>query len=121
MCDHHDDHHHDHEHPKDRAMEADDPMLLNAQQIDGDPEVMLTCLVEEFARMGSSSEEILAMFDNPFFQATAGLKQLYGEEGVRMRVQDVLARCGVLRIRARVTKQDEELAPIALTVGGKQL
>ena len=35
-----------------RPIEDTDPMLLTAEPVDGDPELMLTSLVEEFARQG---------------------------------------------------------------------
>jgi hypothetical protein len=74
-------------------------MLLTAEPVDGDPELMLRCLVEEFARQGYDADRIMKLFASPFFQATWGLKQLYGEGGVRSRVEATLARCGVMRFR----------------------
>jgi hypothetical protein len=86
-------------HPKDRAIEDEDPMLLTAEPVDGDPELMFTSLVEEFARQGFDTDHIMQLFESPFFQATWGLRQLYGEDGVRTRIARIIKRCGVMRFR----------------------
>jgi hypothetical protein len=86
-------------HPKNRPIEDADPMLLTAEPVDGDPELMLTSLVEEFARQGLGADHIMKLFESPYFQATWGLRQLFGEEGVRTRIEATLARCGVMRYR----------------------
>jgi hypothetical protein len=92
------------QHPKDRAIEDEDPMLLTAEPVDGDPELMFTSIVEEFARQGFDADHIMQLFASPFFQATWGLRQLYGEDGVRTRVDATLARCGVHRFRTQHAK-----------------
>jgi hypothetical protein len=88
------------EHPKNRAWEPEDPMLLQAQPVNGDPDVMLECLIEEFARLGYDEAEIKRLFDQPFFQATYGLKGHYGEKELARRIQCTLARSGVMRFTA---------------------
>ena len=82
-----------------RPIEDSDPMLLTAEPVDGDPELMLTSLIEEFARQGFDADHIMKLFGSPFFQATWGLRQLLGEQGVRTRIEATLARCGVMRFR----------------------
>jgi hypothetical protein len=84
-------------HPKDRPLEPDDPMMLKAACVSGAPELMLDCLVEEYAHMGWDRNAILRLFDDPFFLATRSLKDRFGEQGLRDRVDQVLARCGVIR------------------------
>ncbi len=87
------------EHPKNRPVEPADPMELNAEGAPGDAWVMLDVIVEEYARMGWSAEKMMELFTDPFFQATSGLTRMFGEEAVRNRVTETLARCGVLRVR----------------------
>jgi hypothetical protein len=125
MCDHHEHHDHDeHEHPKDRALEQDDPMLLVASQIDGDPLVMIDCLIEEYARMGCDADEILGLFLNPTFQATAGLMRFFGRDAVEERIRQTLSRCGVMRFRSVEAEPDPEAlmldreTPVNITVRG---
>jgi hypothetical protein len=91
--------HHESEHPGDRAWEPEDPMQLDAVPANGDPGVMLVCLVEEFARMGMSTAEIEALFENPFFQATHGLKQVFGHDELHRRIRAVVQRSGVMKFR----------------------
>ena len=90
---------HEDNHPMHRPVEEADPMLLTAEPVDGDPDLMLTSLIEEFARQGYDADHIMKLFETPYFQATWGLHQLYGEQGVRTRIEATLARCGVMRFR----------------------
>ena len=123
MSDHHDDHDHDHpEHPRDRAWEADDQMLLSGQGIDGDPELMMQCLVEEFASLGYDADDIEQLFFDPSFQATAGLMERFGPNGVRRRIERIVARCGTLRVRVVERNDLEEQAVLTeLTIGGRRI
>ncbi|CAN5337952.1 hypothetical protein BH09PLA1_BH09PLA1_00130 [soil metagenome] len=123
---------HDHDencnttHPKDRAPQSDDPMEISGIEVDGDPEVMLDCIVEEYARLGCDADMIMRMFDDPFYQGPYGVTKAFGREYVRRRIDDVLRRCGVLRVRVT------ELVPVEtesgcderqarLTIGGRAI
>ena len=86
------------EHPKDRPAEPEDPFQMFADGVEGDPGLMLDCLVEEYARMDLAADEIHRLFENPEFLATHGLRDHFGAAATRDRVQAVLARCGVLRV-----------------------
>ena len=86
------------EHPKDRPAEAEDPFQMFAGGFEGDPGLMLDCLVEEYSRMGYDADGLVALFDDPEFLATHGLRNLFGPEQTRERVETVLSRCGVLRV-----------------------
>ena len=88
------------EHPKDRPAEPADPFQMFAGGVEGDPELMLTCLVEEYSRLGYDAERLVALFDDPVFLATHGLRDLFGPGETRRRVLSVLERCGVLRVTA---------------------
>jgi hypothetical protein len=95
------------EHPGNRPAEPADPMETTAARVDGDPLIMLDCLIEEYAHQGASKREILDLFDQPFYQATHGLKRLLGEDAIRRRVESVLVRCGVFRVQT-VTATDPD-------------
>ena len=73
-------------------------MAVHAQAVQGDPEVMLRCLVEEYARLGLSQQRILSLFETPLYTATHQLKQHFGEDGLRQRVAAVISRCGIHRV-----------------------
>jgi len=122
MCDH-EDHDHDSEdhdpylhHPRDRAIQQDDPMMLSPVEIDGDPEIMIDCLIEEFARMGWDTPTIIRMFDDPFYEGPHRARQLYTTEAFEQRVRRVLARCGTLRVRMVEVEAEpvEQVTPITL-------
>ena len=111
-------------HPRDRDARGDDPLEISGIQVDGDPEVMLDCIVEEYARLGCDAADILRMFDDPFFQGPYGLTRAFGRDYVRLRVRGVLGRCGVLRVRVvEAPPEDAESEPVeplvALTVRGR--
>jgi hypothetical protein len=102
-------------HPKDRAVELDDPMDLQAFEVSGDPQVMLRMLVEEYARMGWALDEVMALFRDPFYVAAHGLWLLFGEEELRRRISQVLARCGIVRTTTKLsTPASERLVQIEL-------
>jgi hypothetical protein len=105
--------------PRSRAAEPDDPYTLHATPAPGDPEVLLRCLVQEYAGMGWGGEEILELFRSPFFPALHGLLRVYGEAGVRERVAAVLRRTGTLRFRAvvREAPEAEEEEPELVQIG----
>jgi hypothetical protein len=88
-------------HPATRDVEPDDPMNLHGVQVDGDPEVMLHILVEEYARMGYGLEALMVLSRDPFYVGFHGLLQLYGEEELERKVSRVLSRCGVFRVVTR--------------------
>jgi hypothetical protein len=135
MFEHGDEHRHEDDcnrtHPRDRDAKPDDPLELSGIEVEGDPEVMLDCIVEEYARMGCGADDILRMFDDPFFQGPYGLTRAFGRDYVRLRVQGVLRRCGVLRVRVVEQPSEREDARIdaergggprvSLTVGGRPI
>ncbi len=94
------------EHPKDRPAEAADPFQMMAGGVEGDPEVMFACVVEEYSRMGYGADAMVALFENPEFLATHGLRGLFGPEATAKRIGDVLSRCGVLRVTAKALPPD---------------
>ena len=89
-------------HGRDKQWEADDPLALVMSPVPGgDPELMATCLIEEYARLGMNAEEILSLFRQPAYR-THALFQARGEAWIRRLIGDVLARCGQLRISVKV-------------------
>jgi hypothetical protein len=77
-------------HPAARAAEEDDPMTVHATAVVGDPDTMIRCLVEEYARMGWDAARILGLFRDPAYPALYALWQSCGEEGIRRRIKAVL-------------------------------
>ncbi len=76
----------------DKKPEADDPMELVAIPVPGgDPQVMATCIIEEYAHMGMGEAEILRLFQQPIYK-THALYRERGEAWVRDLIRDVLGR-----------------------------
>lgn len=91
-------------HGRDKEAEPDDPQILCGTAIPaGDPELMVRCLIEEYARMGFGSQEILPLFLDPQYQTHRFVVEK-GEVWVRDFIAKTLARCGV--IRASVTGEE---------------
>jgi hypothetical protein len=103
-------------HPASREMLPDDPLEMHGFEVPGDPELMLRLLVEEYARIGWGAEAILELARDPNYQAFYGLRQAYGDEGLRRRVSDALLRCGVIRVKTTETEPlSERLVQIDLS------
>jgi hypothetical protein len=92
-------------HGRDKDPEPDDPTELMMVPVPGgDPVLMATCLIEEYARMGMGEKEILALFSRPTYQ-THALYLERGEAWVRNLIRDVLARTGRMRVSVTVLHQ----------------
>lgn len=95
-------------HPTAREATPEDPLSLHAFEVPGDPDLMLQLLVEEYARMGWGAEDLLRLARDPNYQAFHGLLRRFGEADLRARLQNILARCGVFRMRTWETEPVEE-------------
>lgn len=98
-------------------------MALTATPIGGDPEVMLRCLIQEYASMGWGCEKILGLFRDPFYPVLQALLAAYGEEEIRSRVEKLLAETGVLRVEATVRETPPPCAEpdiVHISIPGRQ-
>ncbi len=96
-------------HPITRPVEPDDPLTLHATPVAGDPEVMLRCLVQEYAWMGWDAEQILNLFRDPNYPVLHDLLRIYSENGIRERIAAVLEQTGVFCCEATVQEEPEPL------------
>jgi hypothetical protein len=95
-------------HPASREVLPDDPMQMHGYEIPGDSELMLRMLVEEYARIGWGADAIMQLARDPNYTAFYGLRQSLGEDELRRRVGHIIARCGVIRIKATETEPPSE-------------
>lgn len=104
-------------HPASREILPDDPMEMHGFEIPGDPELMLRLLIEEYARIGWGVEEIMQLSRDPNYTAFYGLWRSLGDSEYRQRVSNILARCGVVRVKTTETEpRSEQLVQISLPV-----
>jgi hypothetical protein len=89
-------------HPLHRVVEPEDPLELVATPVQGDPDFMLQCVVQEFAWMGWGVDELMRLFRSPLYPVLNLLLQHYGEQAVRQRVQALLGWSGVFRFQETV-------------------
>jgi len=95
-------------HPLTRDAEPEDPMELIAEPVVGDPDVMLECILQEFAWMGWNESQLLALFHHPGYPVLQELCRAFGEEEVKRRVRELISRWGVLRFREVVVESELE-------------
>lgn len=102
-------------HPVTREILPDDPLEMHSFEVPGDTDLMLRLLVEEYARVGWGVEEIMALARDPNYVALYGLWRLYGEGRLWQRVGEIIARCGVVNVRAVASNvEPEELVQIEM-------
>ena len=104
-------------HPASREVMPDDPMTLCATPVEGDPDLLIRAVVQEYAWMGWEAEQIADLFRDPFYPMLHGLRLALGEAGIRERIEAVLARCGVYRFRSTVHEEPDDAAPELVQIG----
>ena len=97
-----------------KELEYDDPMELRAVQVDGDPGFMIDCVTEEYARLGWSSQQILELFQSLDYPFLHQMLQALGATVIRARIERVIARYGVFRVRTLEAAPDPELELVHL-------
>jgi len=89
-------------HGREKEPAADDPLeLVTAPVPGGNPELMATCLIEEYAHLGMDEEQILRLFSQPIY-ATHAFYQQYGEAWLRDLIRRVLVRSGRMRVTTTI-------------------
>jgi len=94
-------------HPATRPAEADDPLSLHAVSLEGDPEQMLHCVVQEYAWMGWRIEQILSLFRDPFYPALRELWDRYGEANLRERIASLIQQTGIFHFQVTIREEPE--------------
>jgi hypothetical protein len=84
---------------------------------------MLRLLVEEYARIGWGLEGLMRLARDPNYQGFHGLLRRYGESELRRRLEEILARCGVMRVQTKeaepVPEEVEQLLQIEPAVSSR--
>jgi hypothetical protein len=81
-------------------------MELVATPVQGDPQVMLECFVQEFAWMGWDTNQLMDLFRDPGYPVLNQLMEHYGEESIRRRIQSLLGST-VFRFSERIVEEPE--------------
>jgi hypothetical protein len=102
-----------------KEWEPDDPMeLVMVGLPDGNTELMATCIIEEYAHLGMSEEEILRLFRLPIYR-THLFYRTYGESWVRDLIARVLQR--TKQFRVRIVECEHEAHPTSEPQRGEVL
>ena len=95
-------------HPATREILPEDPLEMHGFEVPGDTDLMLRLLIEEYARVGWNSDQIMDLARNANYRALHGLWRIYGEDQFRTRVGEIVARCGVVRVRTLESNPEPE-------------
>jgi hypothetical protein len=98
-------------HPATREVMPEDPLTLCASPVAGDPDLLIRAVVQEYAWLGWDAEQIAALFRDPFYPMLDGLRQAYGEAGIRERIESVFHHHGVFRFRSTIIEEPDDPAP----------
>jgi hypothetical protein len=104
-------------HPAAREVMPDDPLNLCATPVEGDPDLLVRAVVQEYAWLGWDPEQIAALFRDEFYPMLHGLRLALGEVGVRERIDAVFRHWGVLRFRSTVHEVPDDAAPELVQIG----
>jgi hypothetical protein len=90
----------------DKVFDPEDPMALVGMAVsEGDLDLMATCLVEEYVRLGTGDRQILALFRNPFFAGAHAIYRARGEAYVNGIIERVRAQWGHPRFTTREARE----------------
>ena len=93
-------------HGRHKETESDDPHALVIERVPGgDPELMATCLIEEYARMGMDEDQIFGLFHQGIYR-THRLYEAWGAEKIRCLIHRVMARTGRMRLTVTVSRHN---------------
>ena len=89
--------------------------MVEGGVIDGNTELMLRCMVEEYLLAGHSPQEILAMCDQPNYQAFHAAMHSLGRGRAESIVTEAAARVGCHRVQ--FSESIATAKPATLTIG----
>lgn len=95
-------------HPLARPVEPEDPLILNATSVAGDPDLMIRAVVQEYAWLGWSADEIISLFRDPFFPVLHSLWQTLGDTELRNRIASFVETFGVFRFQSTMVESPDD-------------
>lgn len=91
--------------------ESDDPMELRGEETPGDARMMLDCVIEEYLDQNFNTEQVLSLFETPFYQAAHNLLKIFGRDAILLAIKEKAICHNAFRI--------QELPDTAALKGGK--
>lgn len=79
--------------------EPDDPMELRGEETPGDARIMLDCIIEEYLDQDFGAEQVLSLFETPFYQAAYNLLKIFGRDTVLQAIKEKAACHSTFRIQ----------------------
>ena len=84
--------------------ESTDPLELMCARIPGDTGLLARCLIEEFAQIGYSAEDLFTLFAEPAYPLLNRILRTEGEVFVRGLIDEVLDECGMMKVRMEIMR-----------------
>jgi ketol-acid reductoisomerase len=94
-----------------KEVETDDPMELTGVVCNGDPDIMVIAIIEEYMRAGHTSEEVFELFKNPFYPTLHQALYRKGFESIRKEIEETAKRIGIFKFE---TTESVEPVPVTL-------
>jgi hypothetical protein len=98
--------------PLKKRPESDDPMELRGVVCDGDLELMMDCVIEEYVRTGWAVDQVMHLFDSPSYPLLHEFLRVRGAQAIRKKIVETTRRCGVFRFRTAEAPPEPELVQI---------
>jgi hypothetical protein len=95
-------------HPATRSIEPEDPFTLTATTVPGDRDIMIRAVVQEYAWLGWSADQILSLFRDPFFPVLHALWRAVGEAELRTRIAATIETFGVFRFQSSIVETPDD-------------
>ena len=90
-------------------------MIVEGGVVDGSTELMFRCMVEEYLLAGHSPQAILALCDQPNYQAFRAAMHSLGRARAESIITEAAARVGCHRVR--FFESNATASPATLTIG----
>lgn len=109
-------------HPVTRRIEPEDPMTLNATEVEGDPDLMVRAVVQEYSWIGWDPDQVLTLFRDPAYPVLHQLWRTLGDAEIAARIASIVNGVGTFRFRSTMIEApgdpdsfpwDDDPGPIA--------
>lgn len=100
--------------PRLRPTSPESPMMLDGACINGDPTLMMRCMIEELLQVGLPVEEIHRMSHDSNYQALHAARCSMGDEAINSLLLETAARIG--RHHHRTIEHQDRTQEVTLTI-----
>jgi hypothetical protein len=100
-----------------KEMEIDDPMELQGVACDGNQDMMVVAIIEEYIRAGFTTNEVFRLFKDPFYPTLNRAFLKMGSKYIYERIDETAKKCGIFIFESKET--DEPVPATLFRKGGE--